>query len=91
MREPFGPDVRLCDLHPGDRLELHCRCGQRVGPATAHWPDRTKRVPLRTLQPRLKCDRCGARGPAMTVHVTGRGGEPIVLWELAGQRILPGH
>lgn len=75
------PDtVSRADVPTAHQVELVCACGHRIGPAWARWPLDIQRTPLRQLQPRMKCEKCGARGPTVRIYGFGGGGSEIELW-----------
>lgn len=90
MHRTYDADTCAADVEPGDQLRLICVCGHEVGPATARWPARVRRMPMHELvaSRRLICGRCGGRKVRVEIHgiLGGTGSQmtTLITWPAPG-------
>lgn len=81
--------VTVEDLRSSDQIEVRCPCGHKVGPAFGLWSAHVRRTPLRLLQPRFTCRRCGHRGAAVVISAfVGRSSRLEEVWQFASSLLI---
>ncbi len=80
MSRVYDDDTTIDDKLSCDQLEVACSCGYRASTAWGLWPREMKLTPLRKLQPRFVCLKCGKRRPTIRILAYGGGGMQTV-WQ----------
>lgn len=84
MSRVYDDETTIDDKLSCDQLEVVCRCGHRSSPSWGLWPREMKMTPLRRLNERMVCQRCGRRRPTVRILTyAGAGMEPIWQWPKA--------
>lgn len=75
----YDDDCTVDDKLSCDQLELVCNCGHRAAPCWGLWRAETRLTPLREVQPRMVCQQCGQRRPAIAI-LSYAGGLMRTVW-----------
>lgn len=77
----YDDETTIDDKLTCDQIELACACGHRGSPSWGLWPRDVKLTPLRKIQPRMVCKRCGKRRPTIRImSYAGRGMRAVWQW-----------
>lgn len=74
----YDDDTTVDDKLTCDQIEVACLCGHTASPTWGLWPRAVKLTPLRKIQPRMICQKCGKRRPTIQItSYTGGGMRPV--------------
>lgn len=76
----YDDDCTVNDKLSCDQIELSCACGHRAAPCWGLWPAEIRLTPLRRIQPRMVCQRCGKRRPTIAI-LSYREGCMRAVWQ----------
>lgn len=76
----YDDDCTIDDKLSCDQIEVACSCGHRAAPCWGLWTREVKLTPLRKIQSRLVCQRCGKRRPTIAI-LSYAGGRMRAVWQ----------
>lgn len=79
MRQ-YDDETTIDDKQSCDQIEAVCQCGHRASLTWGLWSRQLQMTPLRKIQPRIVCKRCGARRSTIKIS-TYQGAGMGVVWQ----------
>jgi len=80
MSREYDDDCTIDDKLSCDQIEVSCLCGHTAAPLWGRWPRDVKMTPLRQIQPRMVCQKCGKRRPRIAI-MSYAGGTMRAVWQ----------